>query len=287
MKGDADSLGNVELDEEAKRSSARVGHSPLPPEMSSISAAGATNCAGSRLGTASSHAECHRTRRALGGVVVLLTVTTALLPGCGGGTASYQRHSDGGDKASVPVGAAEETPGSAASDDPATPVVVRRCPSASAVSQAVGIGLKRQDLGEGDCAYLSPDRSNSGIGIEVVHPHNAFRDLTTLAAARRQDRFGGGTAETESAEADGGHITSFLQDTPQYGPGTFRAGENIVGTDTEKLQSCDFFVLGTDGYPASVQAEAQKGGVYSYKGAVSQAEVCGWATAILELAIAR
>ena len=225
--------------------------------------------------------------RGLGGMVLLATLAAALLVGCGGGVSNQnQKAADGA--ASPTEETAEGAPNSATSDDPAAPVVVRRCPSASAVSQAVGFSVKKQNLGEGDCAYLPLDSGNSGIGLEVLHPHNAFRDMTTLAAAKRHDRFGGGTAEAESAEVDGGHITSLLQDTPQYGPGTFRAGENVVGrTDAEKLQSCDFFVLGTDGYPASVQAEAQKGGAYSYRGTVSQSEVCDWATAILELAIAR
>ncbi len=221
------------------------------------------------------------------GSLVLLTVSVALLVGCGGG-ASDQNQKAVDRATSQTPGTVKGSVNSATSNDPAVPVVVRRCPSASAVSQAVGFSVKKQNLSEGDCAYLPLDPGNSGIGIEVLHPHNAFRDLTTLAAAKRHDRFGGGTAETESAEHGGGHITSFLQDTPQYGPGTFRAGENVIGrTKAEKLQTCDFFVLGTDGYPASVQAEAQKGGTYSYRGTVSHSKICNWATAILALAISR
>jgi hypothetical protein len=108
--------------------------------------------------------------------------------------------------------------------------------------------------------------------------------MTSLQAARENSRFGGSTAETESADVNGAHISSFLKDTPDYGPETFSSGESITGkTDAEMMQTCDFFVLGTDGYPASVQAEAQKGGAYSYEGTVSQDEVCAWATATLEL----
>lgn len=155
------------------------------------------------------------------------------------------------------------------------------------MGQAVGFPVKETELGQGDCAYFPRGQENPGLGVQVLHPHNAFPDMTTLAEAKKQDRFGGGTAETESADVGGGHITSFLEDTPEYGPETFRAGESIEGrSEAEAMQTCDYFVLGTDGYPASVQAEAQKGGAYSYEGKnKSRAEVCEWATAALELAI--
>jgi hypothetical protein len=155
------------------------------------------------------------------------------------------------------------------------------------MGQAVGFAVKKMDLGEGDCAYFQQGQEAPGISIQVLHPHNAFPDMTTLAETKKHDRFGGGTAETKSADVGGGHITSFLEVTPEYGPETFRAGESIEGeSEAEAMQTCDYFVLGTDGYPASVQAEAQKGGTYSYEGKnKSRAEVCEWATAALELAI--
>ena len=166
-------------------------------------------------------------------------------------------------------------------------MVVQGCPDPGAMGRAVGFLVKKTDLGEGDCAYFPQGQETPGVSIQVLHPHNAFPDMTTLSEAKKHDRFGGGTAETESANVGGGHITSFLEDTPEYGPETFRAGESVEGkTEAEAFEACDYFVLGTDGYPASIQAVAQKGGVYSYEGEnKSRAEMCEWATAALELAI--
>jgi hypothetical protein len=218
--------------------------------------------------------------------VALCVVGLFILPGCGSGTSTNGSPASESSTQSIDDSGGTTSPDPTSNPDPSAAVVVRRCPEAAEVRRVVGFSLKKVDLGEGDCAYLPPDRANSGISIGVVHPHNAFPAMTNLAAAKKESRFGGGTAESESADVNGGRITSFLKDTPQYGPGTFEAGQSIEGkTDAEAMRTCDFFALGTDGYPASVQAVAQKGGAYSYEGTVSRAEVCDWASATLALAI--
>lgn len=209
-----------------------------------------------------------------------------LVSGCGGGDSPLhtpsQEHS-----AADPGSGDTSSSASSAGSGPSAAVVIRGCPDPEAMGQAVGFPVRKTDLGQGDCAYFPRGQENPGLSVQMVHPHNTFPDMTTLAEAKKHDRFGGGTAETESADVGGGHSTSFLEDTPEYGPETFRAGESIEGrSEAEAMQTCDYFVLGTDGYPASVQAEAQKGGVYSYEGKnKSRAEVCEWATAALDLAI--
>jgi len=229
--------------------------------------------------------------RRLAPTAIVTTLCLGLLilffiSGCGGANSTHP--------ASTREGSTEESSGADASSSTSTArsgraaaVVVRGCPGPGDMGQAVGFAVKKMDLEEGDCAYFPQGQETPGISIQVLHPHNAFADMTTLAETKKYNRFGGGTAETESADVGGAHITSFLEETPEYGPETFRAGESIEGeSKAEAMQTCDYFVLGTDGYPASVQAEAQKGGVYSYKGEnKSRAEVCEWAKAALELAI--
>lgn len=222
------------------------------------------------------------------GVIVLLLVS-----GCGGGGSGSMRA--GASPAHSITATGKSDAGTTGSSEGSTPVgtgpssavVIQGCPDPGAMGDTVGFPVKKTSLGESGCAYFPRGEESPGISVQVLHPQKAFPDLTTLAEMKKHDRFGGGTAETESADSGGGHITSFLEDTPEYGPETFRAGESIEGkTDAESFVSCDYFVLGTDGYPASVQAIAQKGGAYSYAGEEkSRNEVCEWATAALELAI--
>jgi len=224
------------------------------------------------------------------GILVLLLVS-----GCGGGGSGST--GTGGSPARSITATGETDAGTTGSSEGSTPaatrpssaVVIQGCPDPGAMGDAVGFPVKKTNLGEGDCSYFPRGEESPGISVQVLHPQKAFPDLTTLAEMKKHDRFGGGTAETESADAGGGHITSFLEDTPEYGQETFRAGESIEGkTEAEAFVSCDYFVLGADGYPASVQAIAQKSGAYSYEGKnKSRNEMCEWATAALELAIER
>lgn len=225
-------------------------------------------------------------------VAVLLVLVVALGVGCGssGGSSTgvSKENASGFEGSDAAPSEASDSRVPAEDPGPDAAVVVSRCPEAEEVSRAVGFEVKKGDLGEGDCAYFPRDPANSGIGIQVLHPHNAFPNMTSLEAAKQNSRIGGGTAETESTEVNGAQLTSFLKDTPEYGPGTFKSGETVIGhSEAEMMQTCDFFVLGTDGYPASVQAEAQKGGAYSYQGAISQSDLCAWAAAVLELAVAK
>jgi hypothetical protein len=236
------------------------------------------------------HPTRRRAPKAIVTVAALALLALLLAAGCGGGGSSGGSGGDGGTSASTDASGADTSGQDASSSDSSDPdaaVVVKGCPDAAAMGRAVGFPVKILDLGEGDCAYFLKGQANPGISIQVVHPHDAFPEMTTLAETRKHSRFGGGTAEVESTDVGGAHGSSYLEDTPQYGPETFRAGESIEGkNDAEVMQTCDYFVLGTDGYPASVQAEAQKGGVYSYEGEdKSRDEVCEWATAALELAI--
>jgi hypothetical protein len=213
-------------------------------------------------------------------------IALLVISGCGGSDSGLSSHgsSDGASATHSDQTAHRST---TASSGPSADVIVRGCPDAGAIGRVLGMPVKKMDLGEGDCAYFPLGQANRGISVQVVHPHAAFPDMTTLAEARKHARFGGGTAEVESTEAGGGHGSSYLEDAPEYGPEAFRTGESIEGaSEAEVMQTCDYFVLGTDGFPASVQAEAQKGGVYSYEGEnKSRAEVCEWATEALELAI--
>lgn len=160
--------------------------------------------------------------------------------------------------------------------------IVKRCPSAPAVSRIMRVSVEKADLGQGDCSYSPPDRELR-ISTSILHMHNSFPNLTTLAATKKHLRIGGSTAKSATLHKDGGTITSTWQDAPKYGPGAFQATQLVVGHGII-WQTCDIFVLDTDGYPASVQASAQRGGPSSYKGSVTQATVCRWAARALALA---
>ena len=211
--------------------------------------------------------------------VACIVLAAAALSGCGQ-TPSHRaaRRTTSADAS----GAGAPSPETSATSLPpaATDVVIASCPTAEAVRPALDVSVYVV-LHHGPqpfCEY-KPWHGASVAHTPLFLAIDAYKPGEHPLAERRAD------AEKYVGvqhNVDGSVDVATVEDTPQFGPDTFRV---VISGKYPHLrgESCDDYVLGPQHETVKVSASTHVGQGSPYKGSVSQATVCGWVDRLVEL----